>query len=206
MSLKTFVKISHVNNLSDARYCAGMEVNILGFDLEPGGENYIDPSTFGEITSWLSGVSYAGEFSQANATFIRTQLDHYQLDYIQVENMDLIPELSALAPSLIFKMPLANAIEKLKALEKYRPEISFLLLDGDEDHLNPAFFPVIKEIATAWPVLLGTGIQPDTVETMLLDLPVEGIALQGGNEIKPGYKDFDALADILEVLEVDDYA
>lgn len=34
MALKTFVKISGVNNLSDARYCAGMGVNQLGFNIE----------------------------------------------------------------------------------------------------------------------------------------------------------------------------
>ena len=206
MALKTFVKISHVNNLSDARYCAGMEVNILGFELEPDGEHYVDPTTFDEITSWLSGVAYAGEFSQADAAFITTQLNHYKLDYIQIENPDLIHEISGLAPSLIFKMPLSGAQETVKALEKYREEITFLLLDGEEDHLAPSFFPVIKEIATSWPVLLGTGIQPDAIEALLSNLAIKGIALQGGNEIKPGYKDFDALADILEVLEVDDYA
>ena len=206
MALKTFVKVSHVNNLSDARYCAGMEVNILGFELEPDGEHYVDPTTFGEITSWLSGVAYAGEFSQADAAFIATQHSQYKLDYIQIENQDLIPEISGLAPSLIFKMPLSGAREKVKALEKYQQEVTFLLLDGEEDYLDPSYYPVIKEITASWPVLLGTGIQPNAIESLLSNLAIKGIALQGGNEIKPGYKDFDALADILEVLEVDDYA
>lgn len=30
--------------------------------------------------------------------------------------------------------------------------------------------------------------------------------MRGGNEIRPGYKNFDALADVLESLEDDEYA
>ncbi|MFT7382188.1 MAG: phosphoribosylanthranilate isomerase, partial [Roseivirga sp.] len=31
-------------------------------------------------------------------------------------------------------------------------------------------------------------------------------SIRGGNEIRPGYKDFDEMADILEALEIDDMA
>lgn len=206
MALKTFVKISHVNNLSDARYCAGMEVDILGFDLEPTRRDYIDPETFTEITSWLSGVAYAGEFSTSDVGFIRDQVNHYALDYIQLEDAKLIPEVRNLDASLILKIPLTDARETVKGLEEYKEYISLLLLEGEEESLDPSTLATIDEIATSWPVLLGAGIQPDTVEALLADLRVKGIALQGGDEIKPGYKDFDALADILEVLEVDNYA
>ena len=48
MALKTFVKISGVNNLSDARYCAGMGVNQLGFNIEDKHPNYTDPQSFKE--------------------------------------------------------------------------------------------------------------------------------------------------------------
>ena len=32
--LKTIVKVSEVNNLSDARYCAGMGVEYIGFSMD----------------------------------------------------------------------------------------------------------------------------------------------------------------------------
>ena len=53
MALKTFVKVSGINNLSDARYCSGMEVNQLGFSIEPSSPNYTDPEKFKEIKGWL---------------------------------------------------------------------------------------------------------------------------------------------------------
>ena len=32
--LKTLIKVSNINNLSDARYCAGMGVEMLGFSMD----------------------------------------------------------------------------------------------------------------------------------------------------------------------------
>ena len=61
MALKTTVKVSKVNNLSDARYCAGMGVNQLGFNIEPDHENYTDPKSFKELADWVSGVEFVGE-------------------------------------------------------------------------------------------------------------------------------------------------
>lgn len=60
MALKTFVKISTVNNLSDARYCAGMYVNLMGFNLEEGNKDYMAPEKYQELTDWLSGLEYVG--------------------------------------------------------------------------------------------------------------------------------------------------
>ncbi|MFM1835376.1 MAG: hypothetical protein RJA04_63, partial [Bacteroidota bacterium] len=48
--LKTLVKVSAITNLSDARYCAGMGVDLLGFPL---GKISIDQFT--EIRNWLAG-------------------------------------------------------------------------------------------------------------------------------------------------------
>jgi len=41
------------------------------------------------------------------------------------------------------------------------------------------------------------------VESLFEELPLAGIALKGGDEIRAGYKDYDELADILELLEED---
>ena len=53
MSLKTLVKVGGVTNLSDARYCAGMGVAILGFCPEPSRPDYVDLDKFKEITNWI---------------------------------------------------------------------------------------------------------------------------------------------------------
>ncbi|MGB3586453.1 MAG: phosphoribosylanthranilate isomerase, partial [Tunicatimonas sp.] len=59
-------------------------------------------------------------------------------------------------------------------------------------------------LAEHYPILLGFGITPDNILSLVDNSAILGIALKGSNEIKPGYKDFDDLAEILEVLEVDE--
>ena len=53
-------------------------------------------------------------------------------------------------------------------------------------------------------MILGVGIAADSVHKTLEELQLNGIALAGGEEIKPGLKDFDELADILEALETEE--
>ncbi|MFT6971874.1 MAG: phosphoribosylanthranilate isomerase, partial [Roseivirga sp.] len=86
MALKTFVKVSGINNLSDARYCAGMGVNQVGFEIEEGSPNYVDQQSFKEIKGWLSGVEFVGEINGSVGSIANLVKD-YGLDAIQIENM-----------------------------------------------------------------------------------------------------------------------
>ena len=48
MPLKTIVKVGSITNLSDARYCAGMGVEMLGFNVVAGHESFIDAKKYQE--------------------------------------------------------------------------------------------------------------------------------------------------------------
>ena len=61
MALKTLVKVGNISNLSDARYCAGMGVDMLGFRVISGQEHYVSPELFKEIRGWFSGPSVVAE-------------------------------------------------------------------------------------------------------------------------------------------------
>ena len=43
MGLRTSVIVNGVNNLSDARYCAGMGVDVIGFNLKLDDPNRVQP-------------------------------------------------------------------------------------------------------------------------------------------------------------------
>ena len=66
MTLRTLVKISSVNNLSDARYAAGMGVELMGFNLDESSGNIVAPEQFRAITGWISGVKLVGEITDTN--------------------------------------------------------------------------------------------------------------------------------------------
>ncbi|MGW8123192.1 phosphoribosylanthranilate isomerase [Roseivirga echinicomitans] len=195
MALKTFVKVSGINNLSDARYCAGMEVNQLGFEIEFEATNYTDVQKFKEISEWLSGVEFVGEISSENFA-IEALIKGYQLDAIQVENIDQINE--ALDTGLAVSF-LAHDLASVKsAWEKSGKSLAYVLLDDSE--VDRAELLVL---ANKIPVVLASGFDAESA-VELAKSNLKGIAIQGGNEIRPGYKDFDEMADILEALEIDD--
>jgi phosphoribosylanthranilate isomerase len=78
-----------------------------------------------------------------------------------------------------------------------------LHLTSSQETITTEHQEFIDKISSFTKVLLGFGIQADNA-SMLSILPgVHGLALDGGDEIKPGLRDFDQLADILESLELD---
>ena len=56
MSLKYFVHVSSISNLSDARYCSGMMVDSLGYNLDENSNNILSIDSVKEISQWA--VSY----------------------------------------------------------------------------------------------------------------------------------------------------
>ena len=75
MSLKCFVKVGSINNLSDARYCSGMNVDHVGFLMEENNINSIDITNLREISNWISGVKIVGEFNNSSIKFINSKLN-----------------------------------------------------------------------------------------------------------------------------------
>lgn len=198
-----------MNNLSDARYCSGMYVDLMGFTLEPTDENYLSSESFREITDWLSGLQYVGEFSTSDPATILEQITSYEgIKYIQVDEERYLQNLTDSEYKLILNTRV-NSNDQLNELlplaQRLKETDVILLIDtSNPDRYDNPDWDVIREIAQICEVLLGFGFNADTVENILETTQVKGIAMKGGKEIKPGIKDFDELADTLETLEIED--
>ncbi len=195
MALKTFVKVGNVSNLSDARYCAGMEVDLLGFRFDQNGGT--EPETFNEIRGWLSGVRYVAEFDTSSPNVILEVLSRCEVDFVQINNTDWIDELTSVS-----KLILEVTMDGLKALPAQLP-LAYVVVRGDKEELTSQEKELIRKMSKRYKILLATGFSPENVEALLDELEIEGIAMRGSEEIRPGYKDYDELADILEILETD---
>ena len=204
MALKTRVKISNVTNLSDARYCAGMGVDMLGFSMDADSPNYIDPKKFDEIKSWVAGVQIVGETTAIDPEIIEQLLSTYQPEVLQIDEAALLPYISTFGKPLILRVDLAQlTLDQLDTL--FQTGITgadYVLLENNGPlHLDPDLKTALQRLAAQYPVLLGTGISAENVHDLLADLPVQGIALSGGDEERPGSKEFGELMDILEAIE-----
>jgi phosphoribosylanthranilate isomerase len=98
---------------------------------------------------------------------------------------------------LIVSLDQAASNEQRQKLDSLKDKIAFILID------NPIIsFPFIKEISREFPVLIMIR-STVKISELLAAKGINGIALNGSQEIKPGLKDYSHLADILEQLETD---
>jgi phosphoribosylanthranilate isomerase len=208
MALSTFVIVNGVNNLSDARYCAGMGVDMIGFNLERQLPGYVAPADFKDIAGWVSGVQLVGEFEQSSAEEINETAKAYNLDFVQLNNLYLIDELQEIQLPIIQRLMVnKDTIESelIDLMELYQEDVKFFLITSDDfsniDETNEHF---LRDLARLYPLLIGFGVSKENVLHILQNIQPAGIGLAGGEEIKPGLKDFDALHDIFEVLEVEE--
>ena len=188
MALKTIVKVGEITNLSDARYCAGMGVEMLGFNLDPNSESYISPKKFKEITDWVAGVKFVGEFGSMNQDDILSTIKEYNLNFIEVSTSNA---------EIIFKtdIPIILSVNDNDSIKSLPDGAVFYLVDSA--NINPGDIGSLQ-------VLVGGGILKQDLDSILRNASVKGIALKGSKEDNTGFKDYDELADILEELEIAD--
>jgi len=202
MALSTYVKISTVTNLSDARYAAGMGVDALGFRLEEGQPGYVTPVQFHGITEWLAGVALVGEFLGTDTAVIHEIAKEYPLDYVQVESEEMLSDLQSLSAKLIVRVN-PESIEGREDLEDYLSQlckqVDWVLIEPEGDYSN---LPLKDQLtALNLPLVIGFDVSESTLGS--LSTGVKGLALKGGEEERPGFKDYEEMMDILEALEVD---
>lgn len=197
MALSTIVKISSINNLSDARYCAGMGVDMIGFCVDPQHPNYISPQKFKEITGWLSGVKTVAELETLALSNAEATLAEYKFDYIETKNSSDLAQLTKLGKHLIFKADLHQAGDL-----PINEDLHYYLIESQREWDDESF-QIVKELSKKHSIILSITMDRKNMEKLLSKTDIKGIELKGGNEISPGLKDFDELAEILEMLEIE---
>ncbi len=201
MALKTFVKISNISNLSDARYCSGMMVDVLGFNIDATTDNFVSEGDFAEITDWVAGVQFAGEFQTKSIEEIKEALKKYRIDFIQIKHMDLVEPVVLLGKPVIYSLDInsENDLDRLKSNLSYLDELAKLVIIKSE---NASLYEQIDVQIGYYngnlKLLKGYGIDDSQ------DLgKFPGLELEATEEDRPGYKDYGQIMDVLELIEED---
>lgn len=205
MGLKTLVLINKINNLSEARYCAGMGADILSFCLDPNEEGFLNPDVANEIIGWLAGVQVSGEFQSLSAEHINMIADSCSLQFVQLNSFYLLDELSGIKVPVIQQVLInKDTIETdlIETLALYQNSVhSFLIVSNDFYTIDETNIRLLTHLASQFPIIIGFGIKADTINMVIDKIKPAGISLRGGEEIKPGLQNFDELESIFEALE-----
>lgn len=181
MALKTFVKVGSINNLTDARYCAGMGVDLLGFQVIEGAAHYISAKAFQEIRGWVSGPQVVAEiYGLSDPAILNSILENYRPDYLELGLKEY-------------------------ALTQGKLPIPYLLSLQPGEVVPHQASPdmIIRKSAPISDADLVYVVSTQEAEAALQQ-SVKGLALHGSSETKPGIKEYNDLSEILEMLETDE--
>ncbi len=189
---KKKILVKNISNLSEARYCAGMLVDFISFELDKNEVNFIDLKKYSEIKGWISGVKLLGNSTYLTLDKIKEQirerdLDGFIFDYSQIELIELVD-----CRIKIAQIP----INQLNTIyENIKNQVDYLIIFGKKKDINEDFFTK-DQLNT--PILLGFDFENATYNLEKLS----GFAFNGTIESKPG-NTHNLLMDALEFLDED---
>ena len=192
------ILIRGINNLSDARYCAGMGADKLTFILDPALPGHLDTQTVKELAGWIAGVELIGEFDQLSSFEINTIAAECALDAVLLRSPRSAEELAEIAPPVFVELTLESAI-----LAQPLPTSPVGLVVELPETISAETIAALRNIANQRPLWLGPGLHPDRARDLSSQLPLAGLTFPSGDEVKPGLRDFDQLEAVFEALEID---
>ncbi len=183
------IYVSHITNLSDARYCAGMGVDLLGFVIDPADPDFVSVETYQQLIGWVSGPARVVEYGDTTVQD-KIQTD-YSPDFIHLGLKQL-----ASHPVTSAKLIVEITFHELSAISKElrgRKDVAYwLVTDAPDDVSEP--------LQLTAPILIARNAFPGGVIAYLQRFGAAGVALRGSIETVPGLKDYDHLAEVLEEL------
>lgn len=198
MSLKYFVHVSSISNLSDARYCSGMMVDSLGYNFDENSNFKISTDTSNEISKWVNGVKFIAEFNNSSTKYINSILDSGFFDAIELNIENTIKGLNFNPKSIIVKISDPNKInyDINDFLSSNFPKVETLIIDN----LNLKNIEKLEYIDKKYMLIINPYNDFESI-LEFLDKYNYGLLLKGSSEIRPGLKDYDSISNILEKIQ-----
>lgn len=188
MPLKTLVKVGKITNLSDARYCAGMNVDMLGFVTVESRENYLPVKDYQDIRGWVSGPKVVAEvYGVKTREELSAIIENYRPDYLELSTREL-----ALVQNTL---PILLHLNNNESIPTAFRENIYAVITQDQNIKTKTHGENILILFDA----TATAVKDDILNASGID----GIVLSGSKEESPGLKDYDHLAEVLENLEVE---
>ena len=198
MSLKYFVHVSSINNLSDARYCSGMMVNSLGFDLDKESKTKLPLENINEICKWVNGVDFVGEFNNSQSNYINQVINELDFNYISVNISNSIKSIDFDHQKIIIVLTQPNLISPRtnNYLRDNFPESRTLIIDN----LTKDSISKLELLTDNYEIIINP-LETINITKSILNKFDLGLLLKGSQEIKPGYKDYDSISDYLDAID-----
>ena len=190
--------IRGINNLSDARYCAGMGADKLTFILDPALPGHLDTKAVKELAGWIAGVELIGEFDQLSPFEINAIAAECALDAILLRHPRSTEELAEIAPPVYIEL----SPESAAGAQNQPTSVVGIIVELPEE-ISAETLTALRSLSQRQPLWLGPGLNPARARHLTQQLELAGLVFPSGDEVKPGLRDFDQLEAVFEALETE---
>lgn len=181
--MKLPVIARQISHLTDARYFAALEVNYMTYDLGSS-EDAIDETTYHGIAEWVEGPKILIE-NPPHRNF--GDAVGYVFGYPLVAEDD----------STFIEM----TISQLKDLESH-PLGNYIILLDEKEYPGAALLTALSKYEGQAQFYFQSDVYlTPFIQFLLDDYPMMGIVFCGSKEEKTGMKSYEALDDVIELLE-----
>ena len=204
MSLVLPVLVRGINNLSDARYCAGMGAQGLIFTLDATLPGAVEAATARELAGWVAGVDIIGEFGHVAGPEINRLVEECGLTGVLLRFDAQRPAWpQGLAVPALVEVP-AALLTNPAAYATTVADLTAALPAGFSFFTTPplpAAYATWHALARQAALWLAGPPAPTEAADLAQHVRPAGLILEGGDEIKPGLRDFTELEAVFEALE-----
>jgi phosphoribosylanthranilate isomerase len=186
------IHATSITTLTDARYFAAREVQALGYILDEGHPQYMDPSAMKAIREWVEGPALVGWFFKTSLDIVQESARFYQLDAVVID-ADGLTTAPAIEESLVYSVYLQKnqALPTNAQPQSVICKVNDLQIDGEW----------VSEICRRHTTLIEIDDYNPKVLEAWLALGVHGFCLHGGMEERTGVKEFTDLEDFFDWVE-----
>lgn len=194
MNTSCKIKLGNVNNLTDARFGAAAGAEWVGFSFDNTNPLYISPVQAEAIIGWLTGAKPIAEFSATQSlNEIEDIIRLLGFEWIQLNNTDMLHFFEGSDIQVILEVDMKQEGWK-EQLQHQSGVVKHILVKNFE-------MEQVAEIQSLNTTALFDveGLKVDELH-QLKETQLFGINISGGFETAPGLRDFDEMADVLDLF------
>jgi phosphoribosylanthranilate isomerase len=189
MGYITRLYFKDLTNLSDARFAAAADAEFVGFSFDPISSNYVAPNAMMEMRGWLSGPKIVGNFNLIAPDDLNLEIDNYELEVVELDFSLYAGYARSVHAETILRL-------KLSALDQAglrHFDGDYLLIHADEIFSNSA--------CAHNRCIIDIPAEAQQLREIVQMLSPYALCLYGGQEQRPGIKEFTDMQEKLEALE-----
>ncbi len=186
----TKVKICGITREEDARFCAEMGVDFLGFIFAKSSPRYVEPEEALKLRS--AATKSVGVFRDEKPETIRRIASLVKLDFVQLHGSETDDDIRAIG------LPVIKAIRVEHTVPASTTAADWVMFDSGGGTGRAFDWSLLARHPHTKPFFLAGGLNPDNVEEAIRVVRPDAVDVSSGVESAPGVKDHDKIRQFME--------